>query len=158
MRVVDVCILGAVMVTTSFGVRRLGAQDLTGCYRLRLGAWSGRLPAADSLETPPRLFALDSTPATTPLPFGMRVEPPNPAHTTPVGREPRWWRTGPDSVYVVWSNGFDGVKLDLVTDGHALRGIAQAFAGANGRQRPQARVLASRVVCPSTPPRWVYAR
>jgi hypothetical protein len=149
--------LGATLAAMPTGVRRLGAQNLSGCYRLRLGAWSGGLSAADSLEAPPRLFALDSAPTTTPLPFGMQVRPPNPAQTTPIGREPRWWRAGRDSVYVVWSNGFDGVELELTAKGDALRGIAQAFAGANDRRRPRARVLARRIVCPSTPLQWVSA-
>jgi len=146
------------MAVTSAGASRLSAQDLTGCYRLHLGAWSGPLPAADSLETPPRMFALDSAPATHPLSFGMQVRPRNPAHTTPIGREPRWWRARANSVYVVWSNGFDGVELKLRARGRSLRGTAQAFAGANRRQRPQATVFAARVRCPATPLRWTPAR
>lgn len=150
------------MAVTSVGATRLPAQDLTGCYRLHLGAWSGPLPAADSLETPPRIFALDSVPATRPLSFGMRVRPRNPAHTTPIGREPRWWRAGPDSVYVVWSNGFDGVELKLRARGRgrarSLRGTAHAFAGANRRQRPRAAIFAARVTCPTTTLRWTPAR
>jgi hypothetical protein len=157
LRLLEASLLGTAVVAT-LGTAPLRAQDLTGCYRLRLGTWSGPLPAAHSLETPPRLFALDSAPATRPLPFGMRVRPLNPTFTTPIGHEPRWWRSGPDSVYVVWSNGFEGVELELRARGRSLRGTAQAFAGANRLRRPRAAVFATRVTCPADSIHWTPAR
>jgi hypothetical protein len=157
LRLLETSLLGAAVVAT-LGTAPLRAQDLTGCYRLRLGTWSGPLPAAESLESPPSVFALDSVPARRPLPFGMRVRPMNPAYTTPIGHEPRWWRTGPDSVHVVWSNGFDGVELELRAHGRSLRGTARAFAGANGRRRPRASAFATRVTCPPEPLHWTPVR
>lgn len=136
----------------------LGAQasvpatvsSLAGCYGLELGEWEG--PARSSTtdwHEPPRIFRLDTTLSTRrPGSYGARPEWIFlDSQRTPL--QP-WWRLRPsDSLEVIWSTGFSGVRLAFRVRGDSLVGRAQAFTDVRGQPQPSAAAVAKRRSCPA---------
>jgi hypothetical protein len=118
-------------------------RSLAGCYSLTLGAWSGSPSASvPASQTPPAYLRLDTLAA---LRDGFVVEPTSLAWSQ--RNLTSWQPTGTDSVRLIWSTGFVGVRLQLRVSGDTLAGVATTFTDRIMSPAPTARVVAVRTPC-----------
>lgn len=157
---VGLSLLAATSASGQSDTTQAAARRFVGCYAVRLGPWSKFLEGNPSSHTPPDTVMLDSVLIDGPLGGpGFRLRPHIPIltryHTVPA----RWWPVGGDSVRLVWTSGFVGVRIRLAWGDSVLVGRAQGFSDAirvealpDGSWRPlpwpEARVELSRVSCP----------
>lgn len=99
------------------------ARRLAGCYVARLGPWSGP-PRPSEAQTPPSEFELDTLPVQRRGESRLTVRP---MRLAQYSRIAYWTPRGDDSVAIVWSTGFVGVKLQLVVRQDSLIGGATTF-------------------------------
>ncbi len=155
-------------VLVAFGVSaKLHAQDSTrsflqrtaGCYALTLGGWSAlplRRNGYPESTTPPARFRLDTL--VFPSAWGpqLAVEP---AHLVPRNIEASrpgnvkasWAVLSQDSIGIIWSDGFVGVRLRLAARGDSMVGLATTFHDAHiigEPPDPSAPAVAVRAPCP----------
>lgn len=95
------------------------------CYTLTLGAWNAELP--EPLPPPSASLQLTDSLGTQILENGRRV-----VRTLPVGSQKSypfqyWEPRERGDVFIVFSNGFTGMTLDLAPHGDDLEGTARAF-------------------------------
>jgi hypothetical protein len=95
------------------------------CYTLTLGAWSGTLP--EPLPPPPSALQLTDSLGTTVLENGQRVVRSMPPGSTKAYPFQYWVPREQRVVFIVFSNGFTGMTLDLAPEGGDLSGTARAF-------------------------------
>ncbi len=142
------------------------ATRLVGCYRLELGEWSPpRGQGEGQYQTPPAVFELTDSigpPAGTVEDRGLAayheqgrllLRPLITPDDDAMGGHPLayWMPVSPDSVRLVWSNGFIGVRVDLAVRGNiALEGqaVGSSDAVVEGHPNPTAAARAVRVNCP----------
>jgi hypothetical protein len=120
---------GAAPVSGQSDTTRAAARRFVGCYAVRLGPWSQPFEGNPSYHTPPDTVMLDSVLVDGPLGGpGFRLHPHiailTRYHTVPA----RWWPVGTDSVRLVWTSGFGGVRIHLAWGDSVLRGRAQVFS------------------------------
>ncbi|MFO7894488.1 MAG: hypothetical protein R6U63_12200 [Longimicrobiales bacterium] len=142
------------------GIRNI--VPVAGCYRLELGEWSPpRGEGETAYPTPPERFELTAVRAPND-PEGVRAE------GTPVMEMSRlllrsvidadplgiggppgayWAPLGPDSLRLVWSNGFVGVALEVAVRGDTLQGVARGSSDVSAPPLPTAPARAVRVSC-----------
>ena len=123
------------------------ADPLVGCYRLMVGPWEPPLHPGNAVyQTPPERFRLSEETGEGPFERGRTLVRP----VIPHGRTPSayWQRVDSDSVRVVWTNGFAGVRLHLQLAADSLRGTARTFTDVvGGPPAPQAEAVARRTAC-----------
>ncbi len=129
------------------------AADVAGCYRIRLGPWSGPFPSGwPDVHQPPPTFRLDSVPLPAPHDQGgfRRVSPDLAVLHGLTRFPPGWKQVGRDSVHIYWSTGFSGVELRLVhVSPDTLHGVAEAFYDVIGPVEPTAPAVAWKIPCAS---------
>lgn len=142
----------AEMAVVGAAVQAQTAHDLAGCYALALTRESGA-PPTSWLENqiPPAQFRLDTARVTHGF-TGFVVQPPF------LGQIPRrvpvpgvWKFIARDSIQVVWSDGYVGVRVELRVRDDALSGHASPFQDAvivGDPPPPVASALAIRTACP----------
>lgn len=128
------------------------ADPLVGCYTLELGSWDPPLqPGNARYQIPPDTFQLTDEVGVGPFESGSLLVRPR----IPYGRTPRayWEAVGPDSVRVIWTNGFAGVYLHLQRKEDALEGRAEAFTDVvGGAPPPETDVVVWRIECKGSAP------
>lgn len=125
----------------------LGPDPLDGCYQMVRAAPSS--PGADSRFPMPPPFRLDSILGTGDFNCAktrvLWASPPQTYFALPIS----WTRVGPDSITIVWSNGFGGLVAQLRIDGDTLRGTATTFSDMKtGAPDPFTPVVVARIPCP----------
>jgi hypothetical protein len=120
-------------------------RALAGCYAVSLGPWAIHPLSHNGPFLPPDTLELETTPVLeNGIQKGYQVRP-NVFPSTLLGNEPTsWreptWRRSDDSVRIVWSNGFGGVGLSLITTDSGLVGRALSWTDVvimdHGRQIP----------------------
>src|SRR5262249_53556370 len=122
-------------------------RNLSGCYTIMLGSWSGPLPAGPAAHTPPAQFRLDTTSLALGAKPRFAVEP---AHIT-AGRMAASWAVVPgDSIEMFSSAGYVGVTLRFAVRGESLVGVARTFHDAHyigEPPDPSATAIALRTRC-----------
>lgn len=134
--IVFIVIIGApLVVTAQSSAGSASVRQLSGCYRLTLGAWSGTLPVTGmpQARTPPPCFRLDTAVAPKNAAW-FSVEP---ATLVELSRMPAAWKPVlGDSLAIFWSTGFVGVRLRLAVRGDSLLGTAETFHDAHFQGEP----------------------
>jgi hypothetical protein len=95
------------------------------CYTLTLGTWSDELP--EPLPPPPSSLQLTDSLGTSVLENGRRIVRSMPAGSVKAYPFQYWAPREEGDVFVVFSNGFTGMTLDLASEGDDLHGTARAF-------------------------------
>ncbi|MEW5915271.1 MAG: hypothetical protein AB1762_02645 [Gemmatimonadota bacterium] len=95
------------------------------CYTLTLGAWSPELP--EQLPPPPTAVQLTDSLGTSVLENGNRVVRSIPAGAPKAYPFQYWVPRERGDVFIVFSNGFTGMTMDLAPQGEDLSGTAHAF-------------------------------
>ncbi len=116
------------------------------CFDIVMGAWTPtttNLGGDTLIFAPPSRIQMDSTPAQ-PSDFGLRVSVP-PGSLPSVHRFLGWQPSG-DSIDVMFSTKFAGLRMRLGASGDDLVGMAKAFTDFNSPQ-VTASVMAHRVAC-----------
>jgi hypothetical protein len=91
------------------------------CYALTLGDWSRRVGDERSHYTPPETFQLlDSGRVTPTIPYSYRPE----------RGVARWRQVAPDSLVIVWTNGFAQAVMGLRQRGEDFVGTLEAISDA----------------------------
>jgi hypothetical protein len=135
--------------------QRSTVRALAGCYTLDLSPWSpAHAPGADSAAvTLPRRIALDTALAGGRFAAGSYQVGVIGDDARPVGMSATWAPiakpspAAPDSVQILWSTGFRGVRLRLAHEGGMLRGEAATFGDVD-RPDQRSTVRATRIACP----------
>ncbi len=130
--------------------RVLRADPLVGCYQMTRAAPSS--PESDARIPMPPPFRLDSVFGTGAFSCGkarvLWASPTQDYFAPPIS----WARVGPDSITIVWSNGFGGLVVRLGIHGKTMRGTATTFSDVvTGAPDPTADVIATRIPCPLPP-------
>lgn len=141
----------AVLLTLGIlpGIVRAQQSQPAGCYVAEIGDWSPPRPAGNEAhQSPPEQFVLKDSTGSSHFERGRKIIRP----VIPVGGgtpNAFWEQIGSDSVQVVWTNGFAGVRMRLAIEGDVLRGTATAFTDVRweGMELPTAVVEARRVEC-----------
>jgi len=145
-------------IAASRAARAQAAHDsrlpraFAGCYALNLARESGPPPSSWYVrQIPPAHFRLDTARVAHPFP-GLVVQPAflgAPPARMPV---PAVWNPlAPDSIRIVWSDGYVGVRLELRARGDTLIGRAMPFQDAvftGDPPPPVASAVAIRTPCP----------
>lgn len=123
---------------------RDSVASVTGCYTLRMSAWSiarisVRLPGFIELKPDSEV---GSEGALSPDLIRGSVK-----HRAMPGY-PQWKRVGADVVVLGWSDGFSGVTAPMQIHGDTLRGLARTFSDDQSAPTAVADVSAVRVACP----------
>ena len=132
------------------------ATELTGCYRLTLGAWSdsGPRPGPTGLVTGrlqlPTLVRLDTSFLSfrDPRTRVRQLLPQSPDLGARALR-PGWILRSADSVQLFWSSGYAGIQLFLEARGDTLKGHARTFSDVGGAIEPSAPATLHRAPCPT---------
>jgi hypothetical protein len=95
------------------------------CYTLTLGAWGPELP--EQLPPPPAAVQLTDSLGTSVLENGKRVVRSMPAGTPKAYPFQYWVPREQGDVFIVFSNGFTGMTIDLAPQGDDFTGTAHAF-------------------------------
>lgn len=95
------------------------------CYTLTLGAWGPELP--EQLPPPPTAVQLTDSLGTAVLENGKRVVRSMPIGTPKAYPFQYWVPRERGDVFMVFSNGFTGMSMDLAPQGDDLTGTAHAF-------------------------------
>lgn len=116
------------------------------CYAIEFGAW----PASIDDErrralTPPRWIRLDTVPGNEALESGTAAVRPAAGAAASAHRFAEWKPTGESALIIRFSDGFQGVELDLVRDGEELRGRARGTGDASGAGETPVRL--TRIAC-----------
>jgi hypothetical protein len=122
------------------------------CYELKLDSWSGPFPSGwPAVHQPPDTVYLHPDYAKT---FGGRGQSPRASPHLAVVRkgsmvDPIWETPTPDSLIVIWSTGFAGVRVHLELKGDSAIGVAHAFHDVEGTGivQPHAAARAKRITC-----------
>lgn len=95
-----------------------------GCYQVDRAGWEWTRENEDStqFQTPEVLQLLPT--ARTGRPRGFEVRPSIMSYVSAPGG---WQALGPDSISILWSNGFTGILMNLGRAGDSLIGTATAF-------------------------------
>jgi len=112
------------------------------CYRLSFSEWSRDSRAKDmAWMMPPTLLALTRQPTSGHAePGSFRILPDgNPALKGERMPFAYWRPTGPETVEVIWSNGFAGIRMTLRRQGHDLEGSAVTISDTPGTETSGAR-------------------
>jgi hypothetical protein len=123
------------------------ADDVAGCYELRLSKWSPVISLGEDEKfiTPPKRIALTTTIDNT---WGdehtFRVTPTNGA--APSVHRAAYWRSDARGVHITWTNGFSGLTMDLEVRGSDLVGIAHTVWDFS-RPGQTSQVVAIRISC-----------
>jgi hypothetical protein len=129
------------------------AQDmeLVGCYDLTIGEWAPALPEGSPswyVTPPPRIELTDTFAARHGVPDSLRrAVTPAPGVMPSVHSMAFWSMPSPDTVALVWSNGFTGVRLRVGRTETGLAGNARSFTDVVGDPRHEAPALARPVAC-----------
>ena len=102
------------------------AQDpeWSGCYQVDRGGWDWTRENEDSTQfQTPEVLQLLPTPQTG-SPRGFEVRPSIMSYDSARGG---WQALGPDSLSILWSNGFTGILMKVGRAGDSLIGTATAF-------------------------------
>lgn len=123
----------SIIVVLALGAAGTGfaqSVDVAGCYDLEIGAWSPTIDlGVDTLYVapPPRIqmgtepgFGLGGRAQ------GMLLEP-APGALPSVHRYSWWEEIGEDSVHLIWTTGYSGLRMRLGVQGRVLRGAASTF-------------------------------
>jgi hypothetical protein len=136
---------------TAIGAQGLGRHYLAGaCYDLSVGSWRpAPLRGADTIYiAPPSRVRFDTVRAERSSDrFAMTTAP---GALPSVHRFAIWWPVGGDSVGLIWSTGFSGLRMKLGGQPDELRGEAEAFWDFP-RDPLTAEVTARRVSCDAPP-------
>jgi hypothetical protein len=122
---------------------RDSVASVTGCYTLRMSAWSiaritVRLPGFIQLKPD---SAVGSEGALSPdLIRGSVMHRAMPGY-------PQWKHVGADLIVLGWSDGFSGVTARMQIQGDTLRGVARTFSDDLSAPTAVADVSATRVAC-----------
>jgi len=136
-------------------------RRIAGCYEVAVGAWNREALVPPPSYVPPDTVWLHTAPVMDQaVAVGYEVGP-NIFEWEPPGHRdiPPTWQLIGDTARIIWSNGFAGVRLFVVTTGSRLTGRAEAFTDVvrqeqlpNGTVRqlpwPTARIRMRRVKCP----------
>jgi hypothetical protein len=150
MRLTQVAVVPIVAALLAGGAHHQGTHQriaaYAGCYSVVLTPWSHAFPRGEDSAafTPPSVIRLD----TSHTQGGRRLSPGIPA--LPSRRlGPRWRLLGPDTLELVWHNGFYGVVLQLAGDTARLRGraITSTDNSPESNVMPTAEAVAARVRC-----------
>jgi len=128
----------------------LAADPLVGCYQMTRA--SATSPEAEARIPMPPPFRLDSTLGTGVFNCGktrvLWASSPQHYFAPPIS----WARVGPDSITIVWSNGFGGLVVQLGMHGNSMRGTATTFSDMEtGAPDPTTFVTLVRIPCPPPP-------
>ncbi len=150
-------ILAILLGGTETSAQVAGTVDpVVGCYAVEVGEWRPAMREGDEeYQIPPDTVRLGSEPlagSPTERPW-MTVRPLIPEG--PWGRSPvaYWSRNGPDSLRIVWSNGYVGVRMSLrIIDDGRLEGVAATFSDARreGVPFPSTGATLTPVECPAS--------
>lgn len=106
------------------------SEGIAGCYELELGTWDvPETSSAVHLEPPPEFVLLDSL-GDRGFERGQRLARPTLAAPGAQNSYAFWAPLGRDSVRVVWTNGYVGVRLHVAPTARGLEGVARAFSDA----------------------------
>lgn len=122
---------------------------IAGCYEMTRGAWDIPETSSAVRPEPPTEFALLDSLGDRGLERGQRLARPTLAAPGAQDSYGFWIPLGRDSVRVVWTNGYVGVRLDVAPTSRGLEGVALAFsdaASATG-EWPEAAAAAERTEC-----------
>lgn len=124
------------------------SDRFAGCYVVQVGEWNPPLLEEDEpYQTLPDTVRLSlEVGEGSPFEEGKRLVRP----VIPTGRTPSayWSQESNDSVHVVWTNGFSGVRLHLeAIKGGELSGVAEAFTDVMGRPVPKSEVVLQPTPC-----------
>jgi hypothetical protein len=98
-------------------------ESVSGCYQLTLGPWTG----AHEAENPPAVVLLLDSVGTFLLEAGRTLVRPSPVDTNAFAYMAWWARPAPDSLAVVFTTGYVGIRLALSWRGSQWVGRADAF-------------------------------
>lgn len=122
------------------------ADDLSGCYELKLSPWAPALSlgADEKFISPPSRIVLTTTPEHTWDPRGFRVIAAKgvalTVHTF------SYWVSRANDVHIAWTTGHAGLTMDLKRSGLKLEGAAHTFWDFS-RPEQTSHAVATKVSC-----------
>jgi hypothetical protein len=156
---VTVCTFGGFV--SSLGARRVSPQvrqkdkpqlvapeTIQGCYELTLSDWLPDLKLGEDTVfiTPPRRVQLFAKRGTKGWEAEGYIVEPAPGVSASVHRGSYWLPKGPQSVEIVWTTGFSGLRMGLTLEANEWRGKATTFWDFDRREQT-ADVVARKVDC-----------